>query len=562
MKNSNFCKFFFFFIVTLLIINKGESQVLISTENGSPDASAMLEIYSKSKGLLIPRMSTEEIGSITDPAEGLLVYDLTLNSFFLRGNTDWINLSSSAKIWLQNTTDVYLNDLNKNVGIGTINPIKKLHIVKNGFAEVMVESTGSSDAQFSMKSNKNVNAEWEIGTGSASTTYDDDFYIYKSLGTNGIKLVISDDGNVGVGSTNPLYKLDVNGSIVSRTANAFRLRNNAYSAFLRNDGINFYLLFTDQNNPDGSWNSLRPFNVNIATGNTSLAGNVLNIIHGGNVGIGTAAPNAKLEVRSSNAPQIITNDDPFIADIHGYHENGLLVHTGYNEGRDIARFSSIGSGYVEVPRMVIKDNGNVGIGTTTPAYKLDVAGDINYTGEMYKNGSLYPRTYQVGDFAQGGIVFWVDETGQHGLVCAKSDQDGGSGIRWYAGTYGNTQAKGDGPYAGELNTSIIIAAQVAIGDDGSTYAARVCNELQITEGGKTYGDWYLPSKQELNLIYQNKSIIDATATANDGIAFASAYYWSSTEYNNFGVWLQSLVNGFQSIDGKISTNYVRAVRAF
>ena len=105
-------------------------------------------------------------------------------------------------------------------------------------------------------------------------------------------------------------------------------------------------------------------------------------------------------------------------------------------------------------------------------------------------------TYRVGDFAQGGIVFWVDETGQHGLVCAKSDQSGG--IRWYAGTHGSTQAKGDGPYSGEANTAIIIAAQVAIGDDGNTYAARSCNELEITERGKTYGDWYLPSKFELN----------------------------------------------------------------
>jgi len=169
-------------------------------------------------------------------------------------------------------------------------------------------------------------------------------------------------------------------------------------------------------------------------------------------------------------------------------------------------------------------------------------------------------TYSVGDFAQGGIVFWVDETGQHGLVCAKEDQS--TGVRWYAGTYGNTQAKGDGPYAGEANTSIIIAAQVAIGDDGSTYAARICNELQITEGGKTYGDWYLPSKAELNLMYQNKATIDATATSNSGSGFASAYYWSSTEYNNYNAWGQSFGHGAQNDFDKFYTGYVRAVLAF
>jgi hypothetical protein len=169
-------------------------------------------------------------------------------------------------------------------------------------------------------------------------------------------------------------------------------------------------------------------------------------------------------------------------------------------------------------------------------------------------------TYSVGDFAQGGIVFWVDETGQHGLVCAKTDQS--TGVRWYAGTFGGTQAKGDGPYAGEANTSIIIAAQVAIGDDGSTYAARICNELQITEGGKTYGDWYLPSKEELNLMYQNKATIDATAGANGGGSFASTNYWSSTEFDNNRGWFLTFGNGNQANYYKQYTFSVRAVRAF
>jgi len=182
------------------------------------------------------------------------------------------------------------------------------------------------------------------------------------------------------------------------------------------------------------------------------------------------------------------------------------------------------------------------------------------TASAIRNNIPTVNTYSVGDFAHGGIVFWVDETGQHGLVCTKTDQS--TGVRWYAGTSGYTQANGDGPYAGEANTSIIIAAQVAIGDDNSTYAARICNELQITEGGKTYGDWYLPSKAELNLMYQNKATIGATAAANGGSAFASANYWSSTEYNNNNAWKQNFNNGNQNNNNKNNTNYVRAVRGF
>ncbi len=126
-------------------------------------------------------------------------------------------------------------------------------------------------------------------------------------------------------------------------------------------------------------------------------------------------------------------------------------------------------------------------------------------------------------------------------------------MRWYAGTYGTTRATGDGLFSGELNTSIIISSQVSIGDDGSDYAAQICNDLQITEGGKIYGDWYLPSKYELNLLYIQKTAVGG---------FASAYYWSSTEYSNYYAWLQYFANGYQYCDDKLNTFYVRAIRAF
>ena len=169
------------------------------------------------------------------------------------------------------------------------------------------------------------------------------------------------------------------------------------------------------------------------------------------------------------------------------------------------------------------------------------------------------KPYSIGDFAHGGIVFWVDETGQHGLVCAKEDQS--ERIRWYGGTNGNTQAKGDGVYAGKANTAIIIAAQVAIGDDGVTYAARICNELQITEGGKTYGDWYLPSNHELNLMYQNVRTINTTAGNNRGSDLSNAY-WSSTEIDNDGAWKMDFSDGRGVDTNKSTTSNVRAVRAF
>ncbi len=223
---------------------------------------------------------------------------------------------------------------------------------------------------------------------------------------------------------------------------------------------------------------------------------------------------------------------------------------------NLGNLSGTNTGDQDLSTLVLKSN-VLELDNTT-AFTPDT--DYEPATKKYVDDNAPTTYYSVGDFAQGGIVFWVDETGQNGLVCAKEDQN--TGVRWYAGTYGNTQAKGDGPFSGEANTAIIIAAQVAIGDDNVTYAARICKEFQITEGGKTYGDWYLPSKGELDLMYQNNATINATATANGGSAFAAADYWSSTESNNSYAWLQFFATGGQYSSFKYVALRVRAVRAF
>ncbi|MDD4210004.1 MAG: hypothetical protein PHI52_06675, partial [Bacteroidales bacterium] len=190
-------------------------------------------------------------------------------------------------------------------------------------------------------------------------------------------------------------------------------------------------------------------------------------------------------------------------------------------------------------------------------------GGTTYTagsGIIISNNVIGAKTYNIGDSAHGGIVFWIDATGQHGLVCAKTNQS--ESIRWYAGTNGNTQALGDGPFAGKLNTAIIIAAHVSIGDDDSTYAARLCNELVVTQGGKNYGDWYLPSKEEMYMIAQNASIINATATSYGGTALTNGYYWTSLETGTNTAWLQLIGFGIMPNYSKNLQYKVRAVRAF
>jgi len=203
--------------------------------------------------------------------------------------------------------------------------------------------------------------------------------------------------------------------------------------------------------------------------------------------------------------------------------------------------------------------------------ETDPTGTVNYTISgtsqlLSVPFALYAKTagnvpsYRIGDFAHGGVVFWVDETNQHGLVCAKINQS--SSIEWFEGSFGITQARGNGVYAGKANNSIIISAHVAKESIETLYAARLCNELEIVENNTVYGDWYLPSKFELNLMYQNNAIINTTALDNGGEVFVNNTYWSSTESSASSVWILDLSNGGESAVFKSSQNYVRAIRSF
>lgn len=169
-------------------------------------------------------------------------------------------------------------------------------------------------------------------------------------------------------------------------------------------------------------------------------------------------------------------------------------------------------------------------------------------------------SYKVGDFAQGGIVFWVDDTGTKGLVCAKEDQS--ESIIW-AYSFIDNHANADGIYAGKSNTKTIIAAQQAEGDTAIMYAARLCDELVITENNQTYDDWYLPSKKEINLMWQNRYLINRVATQHGGKPFINkAFYWSSNEYTDNLAWLQLFYSINQHYYFKSDRARVRAIRSF
>jgi Protein of unknown function (DUF1566) len=171
--------------------------------------------------------------------------------------------------------------------------------------------------------------------------------------------------------------------------------------------------------------------------------------------------------------------------------------------------------------------------------------------QCYNGTAWYSTVHFIGESYGGGIVFYVYDNGQHGLIAATADQSTGS--TWYNGIFRHTGSTGDGLGAGAMNTAMIVAAQLPDNPTGN-YSAKACADYSITVDGINYGDWYLPSKHELNLLYLQRLIVGGFA-----IGF---FYWSSTEANANDVWFQLFSNGFVNTNGKNSIVYTRAIRAF
>ena len=173
------------------------------------------------------------------------------------------------------------------------------------------------------------------------------------------------------------------------------------------------------------------------------------------------------------------------------------------------------------------------------------------------DGSCTFSLLAIGDTYQGGIIFWLDASGGHGLISAPSDQS--TGTQW--GCYGLISgASGIAIGTGAQNTIDIVNANCSAYNSSNSIAANICANLTL--GG--YSDWFLPSKDELSQMYLN--IGNGSTLGNiGGFAPTYTYYWSSSESNASEAHYQNIGgNGFMNSNGSKDTpyNYVRAVRAF
>ena len=172
--------------------------------------------------------------------------------------------------------------------------------------------------------------------------------------------------------------------------------------------------------------------------------------------------------------------------------------------------------------------------------------------------------HYVGEAYGGGIVFFVWDNGAHGLIVALNEI-GNKGPRDFTSTTGmiwgpvvTCGAFRSGYGGGEGNTNVMISKISNTGQQWFVYAQSVFNmysAMAAQQYNSVYGDWYLPSAEELKLIRANQSFLTGSGYNNTHV------YWSSTETNDsyaYGLALNGTTPWYQ----KNTLNWILPVRKF
>ena len=201
------------------------------------------------------------------------------------------------------------------------------------------------------------------------------------------------------------------------------------------------------------------------------------------------------------------------------------------------------SSAIEMGTATTKTETGLTCGTAYTRYVWAYNG-CGYSSVTNLNQSTEP-CLAIGQAYGGGIIFYLDSTGLHGLISAAVNQN--ALVAWgCAGTTigGTSTAIG----TGQANTLLIVNACSTAG-----IAARICNDLVLNG----FDDWFLPSKDELEQLCGQRYFIG-------GFCYYSSY-WSSSEYNTYDAWFQYMPpgpGGYPYHDHKDNGCSVRAIRAF
>ena len=198
-------KKYLFTIIAIIIVFKTYSQGT-GIGTATPNPSAMLDVQSTSKGLLMPRMTMAQRNLVASPATGLIIYqtDNTPGFYFYNGS-GWVQISTggATSYWSANGTHIFNNNIG-NVGIGASNPQTPLHIY-NASADEFIRLEGN-----------NPYLGFRPTGGSLKTYvqgYGDDLLVGTAFGNptgrimfynnNVTNMTILPNGNVGIGTITP-----------------------------------------------------------------------------------------------------------------------------------------------------------------------------------------------------------------------------------------------------------------------------------------------------------------------------------------------------------------------
>jgi hypothetical protein len=188
------------------------------------------------------------------------------------------------------------------------------------------------------------------------------------------------------------------------------------------------------------------------------------------------------------------------------------------------------------------DNVSVtGSGTTASPYVINSV-PAHYAGELFG----------------GGVIFYVDQTGNHGLICSMNDLSTGSAWSNVVSLIGPT-AQSD--WNGQGNTNAILSQTGSTGG-----AARLCDGYTNPDFGTgTFSDWYLPSFDILNLLYNSRGLVNKALDSDGNVGttvITKNNYWSSTEGGPSHAWIYDFTLANPIYFWKYDPGYVRAIRTF
>jgi hypothetical protein len=374
-------------------------SVAINNDGSVADNSAILDIKSNSKGLLIPRLTTAERTAIASPLIGLTVYDSETFSFWnYRGDImgGWVELLHSLdKHWNRTGSNIFTTNGSGNVGIGTNSPAEKLTI---NATDPTISFLNSNVAKGFIATNGN---NIKLGTYNANTTGN------LILNTRDIdRLTITSAGNFGMGISNPVGRFQIGtGNDASATSHGYLMmgpengenlildnneilaRNNGVvsTLFLARDGSKVQL----GNGAEGTGTKLHITSGNEAGLPDNLSGYLM---MGSQGGLNMVLDNNEIQVRSNGAATHLS-----------LQNEGGNVYIG-----DVTNFNSAHRLGVDGNTVI---TGNVRIGNTVgpSGYRLAVDGKAictellvrlvpNWPDYVFNKNYKLPGLHEVEDY--------------------------------------------------------------------------------------------------------------------------------------------------------------------